>query len=147
MKAGDEIVRQFDLSSLRHLISVGEPLNPEAVIWSEKVFGLPFHDSYWQTETGSIMISNYPGMKIKPGSMGKPFPGITGAVVDPKTYEPVRRTGRDRPDRLPTRLACHDEDLLEERGDLQGQVQERLVPAGRPGADRQRWLFLVHRAG
>ncbi len=89
MKAGDEIVRHFDLSSLRHLVSVGEPLNPEAVIWSEKVFGLPFHDSYWQTETGSIMVSNYPGMKIRPGSMGKPFPGITGTVIDPKTYEPI----------------------------------------------------------
>jgi acetyl-CoA synthetase len=91
MKAGDEIVKQFDLSCLRHLISVGEPLNPEAVIWSEKVFGLPFHDSYWQTETGSIMISNYPGMKIKPGSMGKPFPGIIGTVVDAQTYEPVNK--------------------------------------------------------
>ncbi len=93
MKAGDEIVRHFDLSSLRHLVSVGEPLNPEAVLWSEKVFGLPFHDSYWQTETGSIMISNYPGMKIKPGSMGKPFPGITGTVVDPQTYEAVPEPG------------------------------------------------------
>jgi len=93
MKAGDEIVRQFDLSSLRHLISVGEPLNPEAVIWSERVFGLPFHDSYWQTETGSIMVSNYPGMKIKPGSMGKPFPGITAAVVDPNNHEPVKEPG------------------------------------------------------
>jgi len=93
MKAGDEIVRKFDLSSLRHLISVGEPLNPEAVIWSEKVFGLPFHDSYWQTETGSIMVSNYPGMKIKPGSMGKPFPGIIGAVVDAKNYEPINEPG------------------------------------------------------
>jgi acetyl-CoA synthetase len=93
MKAGAEIVKQFDLSSLRHLISVGEPLNAEAVVWSEKVFGLPFHDSYWQTETGSIMISNYPGMKIKPGSMGKCFPGITGTVVDTKTYEPVNAVG------------------------------------------------------
>ncbi|MDP4281780.1 MAG: acetate--CoA ligase [Bacteroidota bacterium] len=87
MKAGDEIINKFDLSSLRHLASVGEPLNPEAVIWSEKVFGKPFLDTYWQTETGSIMISNYPGMKIKPGSMGKPFPGITATVVSPDTYE------------------------------------------------------------
>lgn len=93
MKAGDEIVKQFDLSSLRHLISVGEPLNPEAVIWSEKVLGLPFHDSYWQTETGSIMVSNYPGMTIKPGSMGKPFPGITATIVDPTSYEPVHEPG------------------------------------------------------
>jgi acetyl-CoA synthetase len=93
MKAGEQVVRQHDLSSLRHLISVGEPLNPEAVIWSRKVFGLAFHDSYWQTETGSIMISNYPGMKIKPGSMGKPFPGIVGTVVNAETYEPVNQAG------------------------------------------------------
>lgn len=89
MKAGDDVVAKYDLSSLRHLASVGEPLNAEAVIWSEKVFGKPFYDTYWQTETGSIMISNYPGMKVKPGSMGKTFPGITGSIVDPKTYEEI----------------------------------------------------------
>ncbi|MGB8951502.1 MAG: acetate--CoA ligase [Candidatus Aminicenantales bacterium] len=94
MKAGEEIVKKFDLSSLRHLASVGEPLNPEAVIWSEKVFGKPFLDTYWQTETGSIMISNFPGMKIKPGSMGKAFPGITATVLDPKTYEPYSEPGK-----------------------------------------------------
>ena len=94
MKAGDEIVKKFDLSSLRHLASVGEPLNSEAVIWSEKVFGKPFLDTYWQTETGSIMISNYPGMKIKPGSMGKPFPGITATVIDPEKYEPFTEPGK-----------------------------------------------------
>ncbi|MFA6316906.1 MAG: AMP-binding protein, partial [Elusimicrobiota bacterium] len=69
MKAGEEVVKKHDLSSLRHLASVGEPLNAEAVVWSQRVYGLPFHDSYWQTETGSIMITNLPGMKIKPGSM------------------------------------------------------------------------------
>ena len=94
MKAGDELVNQFDLSSLRHLASVGEPLNAEAVIWSEKVFGKPFLDTYWQTETGSMMLTNYPGMKIKPGSMGKPFPGITATILDPKTFEPVNETGK-----------------------------------------------------
>jgi acetyl-CoA synthetase len=93
MKAGQDIIRKYDLSSLRHLVSVGEPLNAEAVIWSEKVFGLPFHDSYWQTETGSIMISNYPGMKIKPGSMGRPFPGITAAILHPETYQPIAAAG------------------------------------------------------
>lgn len=94
MRDGDETVARFDLSSLRHLASVGEPLNAEAVIWSEKVFGLAFHDTFWQTETGSMMISNYPGMKIKPGSMGKPFPGITAAVLDLKTHEPHAEPGR-----------------------------------------------------
>jgi len=94
MKAGEDIVKDYDLSSLRHLASVGEPLNPEAVIWSEKVFGKPFYDTFWQTETGSIMITNFPGMKIKPGSMGKPFPGMTGVVLNPKTFEPIAETGK-----------------------------------------------------
>ena len=94
MKAGDELVKKYDLSSLRHLASVGEPLNAEAVVWSEKVFGKPFLDTYWQTETGSMMLTNFPGMKVKPGSMGKPFPGITAAVVDPKTFEEIKEPGR-----------------------------------------------------
>jgi len=94
MKAGDEIITKFDHSSLRHLASVGEPLNAEAVVWSQRVFGLPFLDTYWQTETGSIMITNFPGMKIKPGSMGRPFPGITATILDPKTYEPINQPGR-----------------------------------------------------
>jgi acetyl-CoA synthetase len=94
MKAGDEIVKKFDLSCLRHLASVGEPLNAEAVIWSQRVFGLPFLDTYWQTETGSIVITNFPGMKVKPGSMGRAFPGITSAVLDLKTYEPITERGR-----------------------------------------------------
>jgi acetyl-CoA synthetase len=93
MKAGDELVKEFDLSSLRHLASVGEPLNAEAVVWSEKVFGMPFYDTYWQTETGSMMITNFPGMKVKPGSMGKCFPGITGAILNAKTYEPIKEPG------------------------------------------------------
>jgi acetyl-CoA synthetase len=94
MKAGDEVVKKFDLSSLRLLASVGEPLNSEAVIWSEKVYGKPFLDTYWQTETGSIMITNFPDMKVKPGSMGKAFPGITATVVDENTYEPYLEPGR-----------------------------------------------------
>ena len=93
MKDGTAAVQKYDLGSLRHLISVGEPLNAEAVVWSEEAFGKPFHDSYWQTETGAIVITNYPGMKIKPGSMGKPFPGITATVVDQKTFEPIKTTG------------------------------------------------------
>lgn len=93
MKEGTEVVKKFNLSSLRHLASVGEPLNAEAVIWSQEAFGLPFLDTYWQTETGSIVISNYPGMKIKPGSMGKPFPGITATVVDLKTHQPIEKRG------------------------------------------------------
>jgi acetyl-CoA synthetase len=94
MKAGNEIITNYDLSSLRHLASVGEPLNPEAVLWSRKVFRKPFHDTYWQTETGSIMIANFPGMTVKAGSMGKTFPGIRGVILNPKTYEPYTEKGK-----------------------------------------------------
>jgi len=82
MKAGDDLPRKYDLSRLSLLASVGEPLNPEAVLWSEKVFGIPFRDNWWQTETGGIMIANYASMPVKPGSMGKPVPGIEAAVVE-----------------------------------------------------------------
>ncbi len=95
MKDGDEVVKEFDLSSLRFLASVGEPLNAEAVIWSGEVFnGLQFHDTFWQTETGAMMITNYPGMEIRPGSMGMPFPGITACVLDLKTHEPLTEPGK-----------------------------------------------------
>jgi acetyl-CoA synthetase len=93
MKAGDDIVTEHDLSSLRHILSVGEPLNAEAVIWSEKMFGMPFLDTYWQTETGSMMITNFPGMKVKPGSMGKAFPGITATVLDQNDFTPITDPG------------------------------------------------------
>ena len=82
MKAGDEIPKRYDLSTLRYMCSVGEPLNPEAVMWGVNVLGLPFHDNWWQTETGAILIANYPSMDIRPGSMGRPIPGIEAAIVD-----------------------------------------------------------------
>lgn len=85
--AGVDLAKKYDLSSLRHLASVGEPLNPEPIYWGLKAFGLPFHDNYWQTETGGIMIANYPCLPIKPGSMGKPFPGIKVHIVDDKGKE------------------------------------------------------------
>lgn len=78
------LVKKFNLSSLRHLSSVGEPLNPEAIWWGIKAFGLPFHDNWWQTETGGILIANYPSLPIKPGSMGKPIPGIVAEIVNDK---------------------------------------------------------------
>ena len=81
MRAGEELAKACDLSSLRFLASVGEPLNPEAVVWSRWVFGRPFHDNWWQTETGGIMIANLPCLDVKPGSMGRPLPGIEAAVV------------------------------------------------------------------
>jgi acetyl-CoA synthetase len=81
MKAGTEIIRKYDLSSLRFISSVGEPLNPEAVVWGQEAFGMPIHDNWWQTETGGIMIANYLAMDIRPGSMGRPLPGIEAAIV------------------------------------------------------------------
>jgi len=81
MKVGADVARRFDLTSLRFLASVGEPLNPEAVVWSQATFGRPFHDNWWQTETGGIMIANFAAMDIRPGSMGRPLPGIEAAVV------------------------------------------------------------------
>jgi acetyl-CoA synthetase len=82
MKLGDEIVQNYDLTPLRFMASVGEPLNPEAVLWGQKAFGMPFHDNWWQTETGGIMIANFAAMDVKPGSMGKPIPGIEAAIVE-----------------------------------------------------------------
>ncbi|MBI5529238.1 MAG: AMP-binding protein, partial [Deltaproteobacteria bacterium] len=82
MKSGDDLPKQFNLGSLRHTCSVGEPLNPEAVVWGQKVLGLPFHDNWWQTETGAMMIANYAIQEIRPGSMGRPFPGITAGIID-----------------------------------------------------------------
>ena len=81
MKAGDELPRRYDLSALRFIASVGEPLNPEAVVWGQQALGLPIHDNWWQTETGGIMIANYASMDIKPGSMGRPLPGIEAGIV------------------------------------------------------------------
>ncbi len=81
VKAGDELPRRHDLSRLRFMASVGEPLNAEAVIWGQQVLGRPFHDNWWQTETGGIMIANFAGMDVKPGSMGKPLPGVEAAIV------------------------------------------------------------------
>ncbi len=82
MKAGEKVVKKHDLKSLRYMCSVGEPLNPEAIVWGQEVYGLPFHDNWWQTETGCIQIANYPVQDIKPGSMGRPFLGITATILD-----------------------------------------------------------------
>lgn len=81
MRAGAEAARRFRFPDLRFIASVGEPLNPQAVMWGVEAFGLPIHDNWWQTETGGIMIANYAAMDIKPGSMGKPLPGVEAAIV------------------------------------------------------------------
>lgn len=81
MRLGAEAARGYDLSALRFAASVGEPLNPEAVLWGVEAFGRPFHDNWWQTETGGIMIANFAALDIKPGSMGMPLPGIEAAIL------------------------------------------------------------------
>jgi acetyl-CoA synthetase len=90
MRLGIEPNRQYDLSHLRLIHSVGEPLNPEAVLWGVKTLGLPIHDNWWQTETGGILIANYPVMDIRPGSMGRPLPGIEAAIVHRVDKDTVR---------------------------------------------------------
>ncbi|RUT47865.1 acetate--CoA ligase [Paenibacillus anaericanus] len=82
MGAGQDIIEAYDLSSLRHVLSVGEPLNPEVVRWGLKVYGHRIHDTWWMTETGGQLICNYPSLPLKPGSMGKPVPGIQAAIID-----------------------------------------------------------------
>jgi acetyl-CoA synthetase len=81
MRAGTALPREYDLSALRFVASVGEPLNPEAVIWGRDALGLTIHDNWWQTETGGIMIANYVACDVHPGSMGRPMPGIIATVL------------------------------------------------------------------
>ncbi len=81
MRAGADLAAGVDLSRLRFVASVGEPLNPEAVVWGASTLGRPIHDNWWQTETGAIMIANFAASPIRPGSMGRPVPGIDAAIV------------------------------------------------------------------
>ena len=94
MKVAAAVVRQHAFPALRLLASVGEPLNPEAVVWGVEAFGRPYHDNWWQTETGGIMIANFAAMDVRPGSMGRPLPGIEAALV--------RRTGEQTVDVIET---------------------------------------------
>ena len=87
MKASDEVPKRHDLSTLRYICSVGEPLNPEAVVWGRDVFDQAIHDNWWQTETGCIQIANYAVQDVKPGSMGRPIPGTQAAIVDDEGNE------------------------------------------------------------
>jgi acetyl-CoA synthetase len=81
MRLGTAIARDYALPDLRFIASVGEPLNPEAVRWGIDAFDIPIHDNWWQTETGAIMIANTAGADIRPGSMGRPLPGVEVAIL------------------------------------------------------------------
>ncbi|MCC6522685.1 MAG: acetate--CoA ligase [Polyangiaceae bacterium] len=97
MRGGTELVRARRYPALRFISSVGEPLNPEAVFWGLDAFDLPIHDNWWQTETGGIMVANFAGMEIRPGSMGKVLPGVEAAIVrggrEGEPFELVREPG------------------------------------------------------
>ncbi len=90
---------RFDFRALRMIASVGEPLNPSAVVWGREAFGMPILDNWWQTETGGIMIANVPSMEIRPGSMGRPLPGVEAAIVhrreDNDAVELVTQAGEE----------------------------------------------------
>ena len=96
MKDGLDVASKFDFGSLRYITSVGEPLNPEVIRWGLKAFRLPIHDNWWMTETGQILIANYPCMSIREGSMGRPFPSITASIVDDE--------GKELPPNMPGNL-------------------------------------------
>ena len=81
MRAGADLAAGRDLDALRHAASVGEPLAADGVLWGEQALGRPFHDTWWQTETGAIMIANHPGEPVRPGSMGRTTAGIEAAIV------------------------------------------------------------------
>jgi acetyl-CoA synthetase len=105
MRSGDDLAHEFDLSSLRFVASVGEPLDGESVMWGSRCLGVPIHDTWWQTETGAIMVGNLAATDVKPGSMGRPLPGVDAAVLERDVRgdlvlaggEPVRldQTGRE----------------------------------------------------
>jgi acetyl-CoA synthetase len=82
MRTGTGMIAEYDLSALRHVASVGEPLNPEAVVWAQDAYDRPVLDNWWQTETGAIMIANTPGTTVRPGSMGKPVPGVEVTLLE-----------------------------------------------------------------
>ena len=104
MRAPIEPRTQYDLGALRFAASVGEPLNPAAVTWGTRALGMPIHDNWWQTETGGIMIANYVSLPVKPGSMGKPLPGIDAAIVHvSEDRSAVRMAGTDEEGELALR--------------------------------------------
>ena len=149
MKLGAGAVRDYDLSALRFMASVGEPLNPEAVLWGVEAFGRPFHDNWWQTETGGIMIANFAALPVKPGSMGLPLPGIEAAIVERNPDGSVTAINAPMEEgelALQGRLAVDDARLPARGRALPEMLRRRVVSDRRPREARQRRLFLVRRA-
>src|SRR5574343_84212 len=126
MRAGRKLFAGHRFPDLRFVASVGEALNPEAVWWGEEVLGRPIHDNWWQSETGGIMIANTATQDIKPGSMGRPLPGISAHVVRHVEGEPV--TPIETPNTI---------------GALRRVLCRAALPDRRSGMARCRWLLLV----
>jgi acetyl-CoA synthetase len=128
---------KYNLDHLRLICSVGEPLHAEAVLWGEKTFGMPILDNWWQTETGGIVIANYVSMKVKPGSMGKPLPGMEVAIAEVMDDELKIITGANKQGNLVLRKGwpsmfrtyLHEEDRYQKcfRGDwyITGDLAKR----------------------
>ena len=145
MKAGPELARKRDLSALRFVASVGEPLNPECVVWGQQTLGLAIHDNWWQTETGGIMIANCAALEVRPGSMGLPLPGIDAAIVRRGAGGAIEQLGADQEGELALRPGWPSMFRgVPRRGSALPQVlRRRLLPLRRPRAARSRWLVLV----
>ena len=144
MREPPAVFESLRLPRLRHLASVGEPLNPEVIAWGRRTLGLDIHDTWFQTETGGILIANRAGLPIRPGSMGKPVAGIEAAILDEQgAVLPERTSG---PPLHPPGLALHVPRLpATTRGDRR-QVHGRLLRFGRPRPPRRRRLLLVRGA-
>ena len=98
MRIDNDPTKEYDLSHLRLIQSVGEPLNPEAIVWGVEKLKMAIHDNWWQTETGGVMIANFISQIVRPGSMGRPLPGITAAIVHQNgdgTVTEVTEAGKD----------------------------------------------------
>jgi len=145
MKAGEDVPRKYDLSSLRFCSSVGEPLNPEAVVWGHRVLGRVFHDNWWQTETGCIQISNYAVQEVRPGSMGRPIPGTEAGIVDDE--------GRPVPDGEEGNLCLRPgwPSMFRTYWNKQAQYESRFkngwyFSGDRARRDKDGWFWFVGRA-
>jgi len=149
MKAGPALAQKRDLSALRFVASVGEPLNPECVVWGQQTLGLPIHDNWWQTETGGIMIANYAALELRPGSMGLPLPGVDAAIVRRGPDGAIEELGPDQQGELALRPGWPS--MF--RGYLNEEARYRKCFAGGfylsgdlARRDRDGWYWFVGRA-
>ncbi len=148
IKAGPELAAKFRFPSLRFVASVGEPLNAEAVWWGKRVLGLPIHDNWWQTETGGIMVANTPAFDIKPGSMGRPLPGVDACVVrrgDDGTVSVIEEPDVEGELALKPGWPSMFREYLHQEERYRKSFAGGFYLTRRPGQARRRRLLLVRR--